>query len=255
MAKESWEVRFRQQIACSICSGYLVMPTKLAECLHTCKLIFLSFIYKHLNVLKHSNFVLVCRNCILNHLENVRSCPKCVLSNKVYHRDIDRPHLARSLVPDITLEEIIKQVLPEALQECIIETWYTSRFLTPPVRRIAHLTSELKSLNYCDSNEYVSIHLNTAEALNFSGSMLVPANSNINSVRKAIAKKLRSTCSQYSGKNSYKKVSSQIKYFLVKTKSSSSLHSLQITLSYEDQKLEDDLTMIVIFVHYHKYKV
>lgn len=228
MAEESWEVRFRRQIACSICSDYLVMPTKLAECLHTCKLIFLNFIYKHLNVLNHFNFVLVCRNCIVNHLENVRTCPKCVLSNKVYYRDIDRPHLARSLVLDITLEEIIKQVLPEALQECIIETWYTSRFLTPPVRRIAHLTSELKYLNYCDSSEYVSIHLNIAETLNFSGSMLVPANLNINSVRKAIAEKLRCTYSQYSGKNSYKKVSSLVKYLLEKTKFNNALHSCRL---------------------------
>lgn len=202
MAEESFKDRFRRLITCSICSEYTVKPTKLIECFHT-----------------------FCFVCIEKHLEKQRTCPECV--PKVYDRDIDRPSLHRSMVVDTALEEIINALLPEEAALCNFDDWCTKHDFTPPVRRIAHLTSEDRSQRCPKPDDWLSIYLNCPENIKLEDPcVLVLSNSTIRDLKKAIAKKL------FSDEFMHKK----------------------IILSAKGRKLEDNLTMLVIFIHLFEYQ-
>ena len=70
-------------ITCSICSGYLINASTVTECLHTCTYIFdtlkMFSTFDHISeyLIDTSKIVLVCRSCIVKHLEENTHCPKC----------------------------------------------------------------------------------------------------------------------------------------------------------------------------------
>ncbi|XP_043912854.1 polycomb group RING finger protein 5 isoform X2 [Protopterus annectens] len=73
---------FNDYITCHVCSGYLIKPTTVTECLHT-----------------------FCKSCIVQHFEESNDCPKCGIQ-------VHETNPLEMLRPDNTLEEIIFKLVP-----------------------------------------------------------------------------------------------------------------------------------------------
>uniref|UniRef100_A0A3Q0S472 Polycomb group ring finger 5a n=1 Tax=Amphilophus citrinellus TaxID=61819 RepID=A0A3Q0S472_AMPCI len=76
---------FNHFITCYLCRGYLIKPTTVTECLHTCK------------------------SCIVQHFEESNDCPKCGI--QVHETN------PLEMLLDNTLEEIIFKLVPGLREE------------------------------------------------------------------------------------------------------------------------------------------
>ncbi|XP_051523302.1 polycomb group RING finger protein 5-B isoform X3 [Myxocyprinus asiaticus] len=94
---------FNHFITCFVCKGYLIKPTTVTECLHTCEYL-------------ESQF---CKSCIVQHFEDSNECPKCGIQ-------VHETNPLEMLRLDNTLEEIIFKLVPglrEKEQQQEIEFW------------------------------------------------------------------------------------------------------------------------------------
>lgn len=102
-------------ITCKICRGYLVDATTVTECLHTCNYlnIIAVIVYKYFYV------ILVCKSCLVKHLEENNTCPTC---NIVIHQS----HPLQYISFDRTMQDIVYKLVPD-LQRSI----NTNRIVVP----------------------------------------------------------------------------------------------------------------------------
>lgn len=97
-----------KHITCEICSGYFIDATTVTECLHTCKLpVFLSKILRitfffNLTIFRIS---LVCKSCLVKHLEENNTCPRC---GNVIHQS----HPLQYISFDRTMQDIVYKLVP-----------------------------------------------------------------------------------------------------------------------------------------------
>lgn len=93
-------------ITCKICRGYLVDATTVTECLHTC--LYLTFhtqTFIFLSLLLLVSFFLVCKSCLVKHLEENNSCPTCQI---VIHQS----HPLQYISFDRTMQDIVFKLVP-----------------------------------------------------------------------------------------------------------------------------------------------
>ncbi|XP_064630412.1 polycomb group RING finger protein 1-like isoform X1 [Lineus longissimus] len=84
--EQSLSIRIRDvnpHIVCSLCAGYFIDATTIAECLHT-----------------------FCKSCIVKYLQTTKNCPQC--STKVHET---QPLL--NLRPDRVMQDIVYKLVPE----------------------------------------------------------------------------------------------------------------------------------------------
>ncbi|XP_003379611.1 polycomb group RING finger protein 1 [Trichinella spiralis] len=95
------------EFICSLCMGYMIEATTVVECMHHCiVMLFKHFIYVLF-------FALVCRSCILLHIEKDAHCPSCgILINKF--------KLESALKLDHTLQLLIYKLIPTVYKEEIL---------------------------------------------------------------------------------------------------------------------------------------
>ncbi|XP_023595704.1 polycomb group RING finger protein 5 isoform X2 [Trichechus manatus latirostris] len=108
---------FNPYITCYICKGYLIKPTTVTECLHTCPGAAWPGTGCHLchqpdscdqpahAVSSHLPKEDVCKTCIVQHFEDSNDCPRC--GNQVHETNP-----LEMLRLDNTLEEIIFKLVP-----------------------------------------------------------------------------------------------------------------------------------------------
>lgn len=110
-----------KHITCEICSGYFIDATTVTECLHTCKCHFWSpksfyalngqgyfvvcttrnMTFVHLFVCWFS----VCKSCLVKHLEENNTCPRC---GNVIHQS----HPLQYISFDRTMQDIVYKLVP-----------------------------------------------------------------------------------------------------------------------------------------------
>lgn len=95
-------------ITCEICGGYFIDATTVTECLHTCKKITRFFFDCH-SILIHSHLISVCKSCLVKHLEENNTCPRC---GNVIHQS----HPLQYISFDRTMQDIVYKLVPN-LQE------------------------------------------------------------------------------------------------------------------------------------------
>lgn len=88
-------------ITCRICRGYLIDATTVTECLHTCKFqdrVSLDLLYIRI--------FLVCKSCLVKHLEENNNCPSCQI---VIHQS----HPLQYISFDRTMQDIVYKLVPD----------------------------------------------------------------------------------------------------------------------------------------------
>lgn len=104
-----------KHITCEICSGYFIDATTVTECLHTCKF---SFAVLNVLVLHDGEIVAlilfifffifgteVCKSCLVKHLEENNTCPRC---GNVIHQS----HPLQYISFDRTMQDIVYKLVP-----------------------------------------------------------------------------------------------------------------------------------------------
>lgn len=104
-----------KHITCEICSGYFIDATTVTECLHTCE-----FVIKFLIEICAIEVVLVsvliaflllfflvsvCKSCLVKHLEENNTCPRC---GNVIHQS----HPLQYISFDRTMQDIVYKLVP-----------------------------------------------------------------------------------------------------------------------------------------------
>lgn len=112
-------------ITCQICKGYLIDATTVTECLHTCTyIITLSWFSRpssfnvQFSFTQNVNYCVVCKSCLVKHLEEKNTCPKCEL---VIHQS----HPLQYISHDRTLQDVVYKLVPN-LQESKFAAYLTT---------------------------------------------------------------------------------------------------------------------------------